>query len=166
MTLCSEGIRCCYPSRRVWESGVTAFTDYLIRGQNMYAKPRTEMPMKRYGQKTNAQCRCLRRLGLEFGGVPTAVTRIGTIVYAESGNHAIRPIRGNNGWLPAPVAHFGASGLIAWCYSWLVSVPTTFWLGRKRNWSLVQQMVGLFGGQLWSQTLIATSAGYVAEPLF
>jgi len=69
---------------------VTAFTDYLIRGQNMYAKPRTEMPMKRYGQKTNAQCRCLRRLGLEFGGVPTAVTRIGTIVYAKSGNHAIR----------------------------------------------------------------------------
>jgi hypothetical protein len=85
----------------VWESWVTAFTDYLIRGQDMYAKPRTEMPMKRYGQKTNAQCRCLRRL--EFGGVPTAVTRIGTIVYAKIREPCNTPIRGNNGQTLVPL---------------------------------------------------------------
>jgi hypothetical protein len=33
------------------------------------------------------------------------------------------PIFAGNGWLPAPVAHFGVSGLMAWCYPWLVSIP-------------------------------------------
>jgi hypothetical protein len=51
----------------------------------MYAKPMTEMPRKRYGQKANGRFRrSLRRLRLEFGGVPTAVTRVGAIVYANS----------------------------------------------------------------------------------
>jgi hypothetical protein len=96
----------------VWKSRVTVFTDYLIRGQNRYAKPLTEIPMKRYGQKSNARrSRCLRRLGLEFGTVPITATRIGAIVSNPDPLQA--PICAGNGWLPAPVAHFGVSGLMA-----------------------------------------------------
>jgi hypothetical protein len=75
--------------------GVTAFSPVhshcLIRGQNRYAKPMPEIPRKRYGQMSNARCsRCLEGLRLEFGSVPTAVTRIRAIVYANSRRRAKR----------------------------------------------------------------------------
>jgi hypothetical protein len=70
---------------RVTAFGGAVHSRYLIRGQNSDTKPTTEIPMKRYGQKSNARrSRCLRRLRLEFGSVPTAATRIGAIVYATS----------------------------------------------------------------------------------
>jgi hypothetical protein len=66
-----------------WQPFTTVHSRYLIRGQNRYAKPMTEIPIKRKGQKANARrSRFLRRVRLEFGDVPTAATRIGAIVYA------------------------------------------------------------------------------------
>jgi hypothetical protein len=75
---------------------------YLIRGQNRHAKPITENPMKRYGQKLNARCRCLRSLRLEFGTVPTAATRIGAIVYSKSRRPAKRQIAPTMVGFPRP----------------------------------------------------------------
>jgi hypothetical protein len=59
----------------------TVHSRYLIRGQNRYPKPMTEIAIKRNGQwsKTRSS-RCLRRVRLEFGDVPTAATRIGATV--------------------------------------------------------------------------------------
>jgi hypothetical protein len=65
---------CCFSGDRF----STVHSRYLIRGQNRYAKPMTEIPIKRNGQKSNARCsRLLRRLTLEFGNVSTAATRTG-----------------------------------------------------------------------------------------
>ena len=62
----------------------TVHSRYFFTGQNRYPKPMTEIANKRNGQwsKTRSS-RCLRRVRLEFGDVPTAATRIGAIVYAK-----------------------------------------------------------------------------------
>jgi hypothetical protein len=59
----------------------TVHSRYLIRGQNRYPKPMREIPIKRNGQRSKTRSsRCLWRVRLEFGDVPTAATRIGATV--------------------------------------------------------------------------------------
>jgi hypothetical protein len=87
-----------------------------------------EIPIRRNGQRSKARSsRCLRRVRLEFGDVPTAATRTGAkcMRHIDGLQDAIRT---KNGWLPGPSS--ASSGVPPQIIDRIVILITAFLLAQ------------------------------------